>query len=89
MRGYLEVAALGDDSVTGGLEVFTPNYANYLINGLDEFRLLAFIDGGIVRVQKPLPGQRTGLNWRVQGWLPPQRMEGLRDVSWLSRLKGR
>jgi hemolysin activation/secretion protein len=89
VRGYLEVAALGDDSVTGGLEVFTPNYANYLINGLDEFRLLAFIDGGIVRVQKPLPGQTdrfdlagTGMGFRLKGW------KGLSaDVSWAVALE--
>lgn len=62
VRGYFEVAALGDDSATGGLEVFTPNYAKHLTAALEEFHLLAFIDGGHVRVQQPLPGQIDHFN---------------------------
>ncbi len=57
VRGYLEVAALGDDSATAGVEIFTPNYAKHLVAALDEFHLLAFIDGGHVRVKQALPGQ--------------------------------
>ncbi len=75
VRGYLEVAALGDDSVTVGLEAFSPNFARHLIKALDEFHLLAFIDGGHVRVQQALPGQidqfnllGTGLGLRLTGW---------------------
>ena len=75
MRGYLEVAALGDDSASGQFEVFTPNYADYLVRGIDEFRLLAFIDGGVVRVQQPLPGQidrfdlaGTGMGFHLKAW---------------------
>jgi hemolysin activation/secretion protein len=75
VRGYFEVEALGDDSASGQLEVFTPNYAKYLIQGVDEFRLLAFIDGGMVSVLEPLPGQRdrfnlagTGAGLRFRGW---------------------
>ena len=75
VRGYFEVAALGDDSATGGLELFTPNYANYLHQAIEEFRLLTFIDGGIVRVQQPLPGQLdhfnlagTGMGFHLKGW---------------------
>jgi hemolysin activation/secretion protein len=89
VRGYLEVAALGDDSVTGGLEVFTPNYATYLLQALDEFRLLAFIDGGIVRVQQPLPGQTdrfdlagTGMGLRLKGWKGVSA-----DVAWAVALE--
>jgi len=75
VRGYYEVAALGDDSAAGQLEVFTPDYASYLLEALNEFRLLAFIDGGTVRVQQPLPGQKdrfdlagTGVGLRIRGW---------------------
>ena len=75
VRGYLEVAALGDDSASGQFEVFTPNYADYLIRGIDEFRLVAFIDGGVVRVQQPLPGQidrfdlaGTGMGFHLKAW---------------------
>jgi hemolysin activation/secretion protein len=75
VRGYLEVAALGDDSASGQFEVFTPNYADYLVRGINEFRLLAFIDGGVVRVQQPLPGQidrfdlaGTGMGFHLKAW---------------------
>ncbi|WP_090828462.1 ShlB/FhaC/HecB family hemolysin secretion/activation protein [Nitrosovibrio tenuis] len=75
VRGYYEVEALGDDSATGQLEAFTPNYAGYLVEALEEFRLLAFIDGGTVRVLEPLPGQKdrfnlagTGMGLRFRGW---------------------
>ncbi len=75
VRGYYEVAALGDDSATGGLELFTPNYASYLHQAIEEFRLLTFIDGGTVRVQQPLPGQLdhfnlagTGMGFHLKGW---------------------
>ncbi|MDN5836964.1 MAG: ShlB/FhaC/HecB family hemolysin secretion/activation protein, partial [Nitrosospira sp.] len=75
VRGYPEVAALGDDSVTAGLEAFSPNFARHLVRTLDEFHLLAFIDGGHVRVQQALPGQidrfnllGTGVGLRLAGW---------------------
>ncbi len=89
VRGYLEVAALGDDSAAGQLEVFTPNYATYLLEAIDEFRLLAFIDGGTVRVQQPLPGQKdrfnlagTGMGLHLKGW------NGISaDLSWAVALE--
>ncbi len=66
---------LGDDSATGQFEVFTPNYADYLIRRIDEFRLVAFIDGGVVRVQQPLPDQidrfdlaGTGMGFQLKAW---------------------
>lgn len=75
VRGYFEVDALGDDSATGGLELFSPNYANYLHKAIEEFRFLTFIDGGTVRVQQPLPGQLdhfnlagTGVGFHLKGW---------------------
>lgn len=89
VRGYLEVAALGDDSATGGLEVFTPNYAGYLFDPISELRLLAFIDAGIVRIQDPLPGQQdhfdlagTGMGLRMKGWQGASA-----DVSWAVALE--
>ena len=75
VRGYYEVEGLGDDSASGQLEIFSPNYAEYLIRGAEEFRVLTFLDGGIVRVLSPLPGQRdrlglagTGAGLRFKGW---------------------
>ena len=89
VRGYFEVETLGDDSATGQFEVFTPNYATHLIKAIDEFRLLAYIDGGIVRVQQPLPGQidrfnlaGTGVGFHLKGW------KGISaDFSWAAALE--
>ncbi|WP_072294927.1 ShlB/FhaC/HecB family hemolysin secretion/activation protein [Nitrosovibrio sp. Nv17] len=74
VRGYYEVAALADDSIAGGLEVFTPNYAKHLTSLLTEFHLLAFVDAGHARVLEPLPGQidhytllGTGAGLRLKG----------------------
>ena len=52
--------------------------------GSDEFRLLAFIDGGVVRVQQPLPGQidrfdlaGTGMGFHSRpGREPPPTLAG-------------
>jgi hemolysin activation/secretion protein len=75
VRGYLEAAALGEDGINLTLETHTPNYARRLTDGLDEMRLLAFIDGGSVRVRQPLPSQEarftlagTGIGVRFRGW---------------------
>jgi hemolysin activation/secretion protein len=75
VRGYLEAAALGDDGFNLTLEGRTPNYAKHLADGLDELRLLAFIDGGSVYIQQPLPSQKanftlagTGIGLRFNGW---------------------
>ncbi len=59
VRGYLEAAALGDDGFNLTLEARTPNYAKHLSDSLDDLRLLAFVDGGYVSIQQPLPAQEA------------------------------
>jgi hemolysin activation/secretion protein len=75
VRGYLESAALGDYGLSLTLEATTPNYAKHLGESLDELHLLAFIDGGGVRVREPLAGATdrftlagAGLGLRLEGW---------------------
>jgi hemolysin activation/secretion protein len=75
VRGYLEAAALGDDGYNLTLEGRTPNFARHLSDGLDELRLLAFVDGGSVYIQQPLPSQQAnftlagaGIGLRFNGW---------------------
>lgn len=75
VRGYLESAALGDNGLSLTLEATTPNYAKRLGESLDELHLLAFVDGGEVRVRQPLPGATdrftlagAGLGLRLEGW---------------------
>lgn len=75
VRGYLESTSFGDVGATLGLEAFTPNYAKQLSEAIDEMHLLAFIEGGQVRVRQPLPGQEdrftlagAGVGVRLKGW---------------------
>jgi hemolysin activation/secretion protein len=75
VRGYYEVQALGDDSGTAGLEIFTPNFSKRLAESLDSLNLVTFIEAGRVRVRQPLPGQPdgstlvgTGAGLRLKAW---------------------
>ncbi|MDP2030732.1 MAG: ShlB/FhaC/HecB family hemolysin secretion/activation protein [Thiobacillus sp.] len=75
VRGYLEAAALGDEGFNLTLEGRTPNFARHLTDALDDLRLLAFVDGGNVYIQQPLPSQKanftlagTGIGLRFNGW---------------------
>ncbi len=58
VRGYLESEVLGDNAVTGTLEIRTPS----LLKGpteRNEWRFYGFCDGGEVFVEKPLPDQQS------------------------------
>ena len=74
VRGYLESAALGENGLVLSLEARTPNYAHALSASLGEFYLLAFLDGGEVRVRNPITADSrftiasAGLGLRLKGW---------------------
>ncbi len=74
MRGYLESAALGENGISMSLEARTPNYAKKVAESLDDLRLLAFIDGGVVTVREPITADDrfslagAGLGMRLKGW---------------------
>jgi hemolysin activation/secretion protein len=74
VRGYLESAASGDTGLALSLEASTPNWANRVSDTLDEVRLLAFVDGGKVKVLSPITADEyynlvgAGLGLRVKGW---------------------
>lgn len=74
VRGYLESAALGDNGFALSLEATAPNFAKKLGDALDEVRLLAFVDGGMVRVRQPITAEDrytlvgTGVGIRMKGW---------------------
>lgn len=48
VRGYQEREIIGDQGLLGSLEVITPDWAQGLGGWADQFRLLAFADGGRV-----------------------------------------
>lgn len=58
VRGYFQSEAVGDDGVTGTVELRSAAYFSGLGGFLDELRFFAFADGGVVRVRSPLPEQR-------------------------------
>ena len=58
VRGYLESAALGDNGVSGTLELRTPPLMKYIKTDLfKEFYVYSFIDAGYVSIYDPLPKQ--------------------------------
>lgn len=74
VRGYLESAALGENGLSLSLEARTPNVAKKLHESFDEFYVLAFLDGGEVRVKEPITADARftlssgGLGLRFKGW---------------------
>lgn len=74
VRGYVESAALGENGLAFSLEARTPNYAKRIGETLDALYLLAFFDGGEVRVREPITAAArytisgAGLGLRLKGW---------------------
>ena len=75
VRGYLESAALGEYGAALSLEGRTPNLAKTIAAAFDDLHLLAFVDGGHVRVIDPitaddrftLAGAGVGLRFKGRG----------------------
>jgi len=57
VRGYLQSEAVGDQGVSGSLELRTPSEPPHFAPFVDELRLYVFTDGAVVRVLDPLAGQ--------------------------------
>jgi len=57
VRGYLQSEAVGDDGFSGNLELRTPSLAPGLGGFVDDMRLYAFSDGGVLSVRDHLPDQ--------------------------------
>jgi len=60
VRGYLESEALGDDGVFATLELRSPSLLGKRTDDQDDWRFYAFAEGGLLDMQKPLPGQDSG-----------------------------
>lgn len=58
VRGYLESSALADRALLGSFEVRSPD----LLRGDSEWRLHAFIEGGRLRLNEPLPEQQDAFD---------------------------
>lgn len=57
VRGYYLAEAVGDNGISGSVELRSPSYAGKLGSFVDELRLIAFVDAGAVSVLSPLPDQ--------------------------------
>jgi hemolysin activation/secretion protein len=79
---------LGDDGVIAGLEWRSPSLAAR-VTQLQQWYVLAFIDGATLRVREPLPGQESdhllwsaGVGMRLAAW---DRLEA--DLDWARPMK--
>ncbi|MBU3737146.1 MAG: ShlB/FhaC/HecB family hemolysin secretion/activation protein, partial [Methylobacterium sp.] len=79
VRGYLEANALGDNGLSGGLELRTPSLAKYFGEQITDFRILAFYDAGRVGILEALPGQTESFTLKSAGL--GLRVKTLRGVS--------
>ncbi|MEI6072144.1 MAG: ShlB/FhaC/HecB family hemolysin secretion/activation protein [Verrucomicrobiae bacterium] len=61
VRGYLESAVVGDNALCGTLEFRSPSLLSWLGEG-HEWRVFAFLDGGVTTLNDPLPQQTSQFN---------------------------
>ena len=59
IRGYLEAERLGDYGVSGTIEFRTPSFGKAVSPSVDDWHFLAFLDGGALWLQQPLPGEKS------------------------------
>jgi hemolysin activation/secretion protein len=57
VRGYLQAEAIGDQGVSGGLELRSPSLAPFLGRYVDDLRFYGFFDAAALQVLSPLPQQ--------------------------------
>lgn len=56
VRGYYESEELGDDGISGSVELYTPSFADKLHEDVDNLRLLVFADAAHLVIHQALPG---------------------------------
>jgi hemolysin activation/secretion protein len=57
VRGYLQSEAIGDQGVSGGVELRAPSLARFLGPYVDQMQFYGFVDGAALQVLSPLPDQ--------------------------------
>ncbi len=73
VRGYLQSEAIGDEGLSGSVELRGPSLARFLGPHVEEMRFYGFVDGAALQVLSPLPDQTdfydlysVGLGMRFQ-----------------------
>lgn len=59
VRGYLEAEAVGDSGAFGSLELRSPSLLGWTKKEGNEWRVYAFLEGGVLALQEPLPEQES------------------------------
>lgn len=67
VRGYLESVAVGDNGVFGTIEFLSPSLLAKVGDGYS-MRLFAFVDGGKLWLNDPLPGQTSDFDLASYGF---------------------
>ncbi len=62
VRGYLESEVLGDDAITGSVELRSPPLAQYISPKVSDWRVFLFGEGGEAKILDPLPEQQSVFN---------------------------
>lgn len=73
VRGYLESEVLGDDAITGSVELRSPELAQYFGPAISDWRFFLFGEGGKAKLLDALPQQQAifglasaGIGTRIQ-----------------------
>ena len=80
VRGYLDAEVLGDNGLRGRFELHTPSLTGTGLH-LDDFYLLAFLDGAEVHVLDPLPTQTSSFHIASGGIGLRMRARGHIDIA--------
>jgi len=67
VRGYLESEELGDNGIFGSVELRSPPLQDWLHNKVDDWRIYAFADCGMLDVIEALPQQQDHFNLASYG----------------------
>jgi hemolysin activation/secretion protein len=59
LRGYLEAERLGDYGTIGTIEFRTPSFGKTISPAINDWRFLTFLDGGVLWLRRPLPGEES------------------------------
>jgi hemolysin activation/secretion protein len=62
VRGYLEAEVLGDNAIFGSMELRSPSLLGWVPGEGHEWRIYAFVDAGVLTLNKPLPEQESRFN---------------------------
>jgi hemolysin activation/secretion protein len=67
VRGYLEAERLGDYGAVGTIEFRTRSFGKDIAPQINDLHFLTFLDGGMLWLNEPLPGQKSSFHLASAG----------------------